>query len=1260
MVKSLVEDIHSYESSSLLNLLSTVQTAPPQFLQYLEESLQALIKMTPSSQFAELVVSLLSLGVTFHDSQQMHQRIQNTFRNGSAPQIHALVKGRRPENDEIAWAELRSPLNESDRSLISSRYTTQMIKQVASYYMKLGDQAKVYEYLNLIKDRHDDGIYNQMLLTCHLKFGKITFLDKDTYQTADEVVDSIHAVISKYPSVKYGHEVKDYIRNTVLRELVAKRVSSLILFEIIYLLVPALVPTLKALKLCEYFKVSEDMCFREINHGIVGGSPQNVGILVPVYEQLLKQAVSNGAVLDLLDAISSQAESSPEADYKPLLIPFIVFSEQIEVRDPELSEVLNDKIDRLINIGIVSSDVSADRNIEQSLQYYQGNSKSYLKFLDSLASCPEKQSFLVLSSDLLDRIFGMFAERDYNLVFSKLLKANFKFSSKPQGMDSWFNKLIKNGKDEYLYLFFRGHEMSNRDTSSLVDSLTFDEAKVIISQFPNAYPHTIALNYFLPQKNSQKVEEYLRLEKYIIEWSHSKNITQQLQSYQAALISSSAILGTLFGKLPKSSDLNLEYLVDDLDGIMKSFDLASLPQKTLATIHSANVMRLLQNGVSPKLAVSYLCLYYPSFGETSRRLGFFKFYRLSESDYDCIKPKSEFLVLNKSVPQSRLLTFIYRQMLVESSRITSDVLKELFDNVIRENGANSNAFTSITAYNIAESFMQYAVKFVRITDPALYDYIISRIIKISSNFEGDNKKGLLFGLRDLLEKRSANYFGLSTFLDRSLPLAEPVKLPEDIAQRMVRITPKDKLVELFVRLVRCNIKPINSRDIDQSIYRALKSNNRYQIYCILKGHIPKMDESGRLLLDDSCLTAQEAEAIKKTYPRNVFFHIIINYYMPRKDSSKVDEYLDLLNQNILLHSISEHDKEQGLNVYRELLLSRDLFFGRFFDYKELDEDLKKSQDKQIYELKDLPSIVHGLERNIAEYHIKQYSGWVIFMAHYHNLSGILAYMDPKLRLYYTVLFFPKSWQVYEQLGLTKLLDVSLDDVEKSVKIENRALILPEDDMHIKQLTFLYKDVFMSMGDKISEVQGMELLNRLVAYSKQHKDTELFHPKNFSSIFHRFITFAAIRKYHKLLYRIYFVIEENDYSYDHIDDFRSYVLESLVQEDPKLSVAKLEELKKEHPDLKVHYKTYAMMIKTLAMSEDSSDDAYKVYMFFSQDYPDFRSKGDSLNLLPLIKNFHWKKDTKFAKQFRFSEKKSEVKVKVDKFNVKLYDYDQLGD
>ncbi|VEU22527.1 DEKNAAC103618 [Brettanomyces naardenensis] len=1184
----------------------------------------------------------------------MYQKFVVSFRNATAQQLYALVRGKWPENGRNSWASIRSPLDENEKLLISTHYTDLMLKQVISYYLKLGDSQKVYEYLDIIKDRDDKNLYNQMLLMADLKFGKITFLkdDSSAYTSVEKIFDSVNDVLQRYTCNRYGDELKGNLQNCLIREVaVDKGLSSSLIFQTICLLIPSLKPIAKAVGLYDQFHISLDEQQYEIDHGITGGSPQNVGVLVPVYESIFNDLTLStaDAVLELLDKIAAQIGNFPKSNFGSLLPLFTSLAAKIESDDEELSQILNEKIQKIKHLADPIACDSLDRDIEQALRYYQGSSKEFSNYLDTLANCKDTTRLAVASGDLLDRVFGMFPENEYGTVFTKMLKANFKFRSKIQRIDYWFTKLIKGGKKDSLYPMFKGHDYNSK-SPAFDDPLTLGEVNMIINQFPKAYPQLIALNYYLPEKNASKVEEYLRLERYIVESGNTRQSSLQSQSYGTAMISSNALLGRLFGKPKKDADLG--QLVSELDTIVKSYSLKNLPPKTVATVHSANVMRLMSGDVSLSIVMAYLCQYYPSFTDLTKNLGLFDF--LKVADQPLVKPHNQFLILDKSLPQNRLIAFIYRQLLSKDYNIPEDTLKSLFDNAVKEKESSDSSFKNVTSYNVGKSFLSYSGR----KDPQLYDYIVQNVGKLSEDLASEAEKSGLVQLKNLLSRHNVNYRTLFSFLDKATPLSDPVKLPEDVTHKMVHITPRDKLVDLFVRLIRCGLKPISSREIDQSIFKALKGSNTLHIFCILKGRFPRADESYENAIDER-LTSDEARILTSRYPRNTFFNIIVSYYLPRKNGQKVDEYLNLFKQNVEEESISEYDKEQGLNTCREIALLRDLYFGRFFDYKELDEDLKRSQEKQIYTLDDLSSIVHGLEKKIDSYNIKSYSGWVLFMAHYHNLCGVLAHMDPRLRLYYTVLFFPKALEVYQELGLLELLGVNAEDIENSVKIENQALILKDYDLHIKQLTFLYKDIFMAMSNEITEKKGIELLERLINYVRLHKDMELFQPKNLSSIFHRFITFAAIKQYGGLLDYIYEVIDSNGYSYEHMDDFKSIVLENLVRSDPKLSVVKLEEFKKLQPDLKVHYKTYAMMIKELSMN-DIGDDAYKVYLHFSKDYPDFKSRGDSYNLLPLIRNFHWKKDDGFAKQFKSADDKPETKVKVDKFNVKLYDYDQLGD
>lgn len=732
-------------------------------------------------------------------------------------------------------------------------------------------------------------------------------------------------------------------------------------------------------------------------------------------------------------------------------------------------------------------------------------------------------------------------------------------------------------------------------------------------------------------------------------------------------------LGVLNEKPP--SDADASWLIDQLKLTLDAQSIKGMPRKAVFMMHASIVSSSLLGGIEPKAVVEYLCVFYRQFASLSSRLHLLEVLNIYAENIaqqrETLRPKYDFVIVPGSMPANRVIAFIYRQLFAPNSDITGDNVRELMDAIIAEIARDDNSLTEVTRFNIGESLAKMDGRFAK-EDPEIYNYIAANVGKISEKAQASVKRGLIFRLKQMLQRKDTSYDKLLEFLDGLVPQKNPVTLYEDIMGKIISMTPDDHRIEILLKLIRCGLVPVNNKELERSVYKALKGDDSRLIYTILHGREPPMqlnmvsrmrqmtedvDDSSLDSLIKEPLTEEESDLIAKFYPRNIISVILTSYWIPQRDPERCKEYLEVLKRNITLATNRE---SQNLTLYNELVLYTDIYLGKFFSYKQLDEELTKNQSKELYGLKDLPSIVSGLENRLDEYHMKHLPRWLVYTIHHHNLTGILAYMDPKLRLYYMGIFFPKSVELFKSLGLMDILEIDPAQISESATPRYKSLVLPEAGLHVKQLTFLYKDIFINLGDKISQSDAMDLFAKLTNYMSSHTDSPLFENKNIPAILDRFIAFGSIRGYSQLLSEVFKIVVDKNYFYDDLEGLASLELEALMKTDPQLSVEKLDEFKKDYPKSKIHYKTYAIMIKGLSLS-DSSDAAYRVYVHFSKDYPDFRLRGDSRNLLPLIKGFHWRKDSsRFTKQFEGAEKKPEVHVKVDKYNVKLYDYDTLDD
>lgn len=1221
----------------------------------LEADSTSLISRAWVEKDPNLFLILVRFGIKIPDSLALNKLLHYGLMKKGADYLYKLAKGlssNAPINKQISV--LRKQLTQSEREFIMNYYPGTAIVHVAVEFIYLGDYKKAREYLDLLRVKAANGddlqkIHAFLSWLITLFENKITIFDLKTANNPRAMLEALKNIpyIHTMSSVHYVG-LPLILFSKVIEELKSINASPRMFYFAVCFFCPEVMEK-DSLALKEAFSISknEEQLIKPAGSLL----HLNERLLAPIYDALFRgtsKRISSEIYLKLFNGLMVEFPDASISAYSFYTRAFIAVNDKVDNSNPYYA--------RLISF---LSDIKY-RYIKElaylyqiAFEYYLTDRDGYSQFLQIMRCYTDTWGKVLLPYILITNMFNNVSFIERERLFVDLTNAGIKFSEKEYSFieNSTQHLIPKKPHDQDVLLkqLFDGQENSER-------LLNFDNTKRLITQFPKTFCNDVVKYIYLPRRCERKISEYDANANICTKASIERITDASSDKFEKSNKDSSVKLDIPESVYKAAMESNGNLNITKLDETLRMFILISdvrLNRADILNMHSDNVKHFHDKGYPSEYLMEYLASFFKSFEQAAKPLGLLDVFQVDLAPYTNYSIVPKLLSFDKALPRKSDIVNLYVGIL-NNQALPFTSFKTLFENSVLKNGLKSFKFGPSARSRIVDIFANAATRF-RKFDEVFYQ----KIMKIQYEFTGTNLsnpseneiKAPIKSLYNSMHSSEQPFEHFYEHLNSMKPLPIPVLLPFKFVKRMLEIIPNNKLDSVFLKIIENGLQADYCSEFRKAIMKCLEDGDLNTKYRILRGHHPKLNVDNELFYSD--LNKEERATIISRYSESLVIKFA-EYWMTQGNEKKTYEYLKLCSLCLKGSDLSKDEY-----FCNQLRLRADILFNRFLPREREQNDDKvtcqiekdMSNGEAVQHLKE---ICIEYEDKLHSYKLKHYSPYLLFKTHRYNLSRYRVFSNFRITMGYLLLYCPLSLNIFTELGLFRIFDLTPKCLTRDIKIDPN-LVCPNSGLLM--LTQIFRNIFIIWGSKLSEDEVIMLFDRIMTCDKKYGST-ILSPKNSSYILKAFIAFASIQGYAKLLFFIYRCMIESNIYYDNMGPFMSTFLESLVSKSPKLCAEKVEEFKRKHPDIKIHYKTYAIMIKKLSMNDSQA--AYAVYLHFTKDYPDFRSNGDTHNLIPLIKGLGWKKDRHFAKQFGNTGGKSELRVKVDNFNIKLYDYDKLGD
>lgn len=1212
--------------------------------------LKSLVHRVPGMFFAlvNFKVRISELGLF----RFLHQNLMK----GGTDYLYELVKGSTSPVGGKSIDTLKQPLTATEREFLIHSYPGVVVVFVAIQFIYLGDYQKAREYLDILRVSADRNkglqkvhVFLNWFLTLLMNNSSVfniqTAKDPEVMLRALGKIPNIHEI----PSI-YFNDLSPFLFSKVIFDLNSLKASPRMIYFAACFFCPKIIQQ-DSLMLKEAFSITKEE--EQLVTSTKGLLRLDERLLAPVYDAIFRDTskkFSLEAILELFKGLMATFSNAPICCYSFLSKALIMVNNSPDEFQSNLATYLSGikypYSRRLAYLFTIAFD------------YYSSHEVGYTHFLQTMHHYSNAWEKITLNNSLISSILSKVPHSEKTNVFMDLTNAGVRFNDDEYNLfqDSLKQFLSKNAHNQDAFL--------EQLLGSQIDSealLNFDNTKRAVTQFSSSFCNEIANSIYVPRNCERKVEEYREIahfcnDAYI---DHFNEIDLNLSFASSTETPSNLLIpaSVCESVMEKTGKLNIANLEEILRTRVLTSDILPMSKTTVLRMHTINVRHFHDEGYPAEYVLEYMALFFKSFEKTAKVLGLCEIMKIDLTSYSNYPIVPGFLSFYRVLPGNMELVNLCGMILNEPNRSFKD-FKILFENGIIKHGFKSLGLNEHEQLSISRIIFETAIRFDRL-DGSLFQItkrlrreFPSKRVRDYIDYEVEEPIRLLHaGVSS--KKQPFDHFW--KYLNKLKPFSTPLKPSVTSIKRILKITPVVKIVDVFLKMADKGYQIDYYPRFRSMILKLLLEGNLDTKYCILRGHYPNEKLSGDLKKAFfSDLNDEERIFITTRYSKALLIKLV-EYWMTQDNEKKTYEYLKLC-------SLKKNTSVKDRYFLNQLRLRADLLFEKFIPFGEgqadnnnSDDDFNDQSDISNEEaVQRLRKICAQYEKTLHSYELNHYPEYLLFKTHRFNLSRYRVFSNFKIIMGYLLLYCPLSLDVFTEIGLFRTFHLNPQDLTRDVKID-RKLVCPS--THLLMLTQIFRNIFIILGNKISEDQAIMLFDGILACDKKHEFI-ILNPKNSSRILNAFITFASIQGYTKLLFFIYRCMIENKLYYDNMGSFMSVFLEQLINKSPKLCAEKVDEFRRKFPDDKIHYKTYAIMIKRLAV--DDSHAAYRVYLHFIRDHPGYSSSTDSHDLMPIIKRLGWKRDKYFAKQFGNTDGKPELRVKVDHFNVRLYDYDKLGD